>query len=55
MTADEAIFKMLVQVLKNQRAMLWEAHRKSNNIEWQGEFACYATETEALLEQVMEK
>ncbi len=55
MTADEAIFKMLVQVLKNQRAILWAAHRESNKIEWQGEFACYAKETEELLEEVMEK
>ncbi len=52
MTADEAIFKMLVQVLRNQRLVFWMA--KTDTC-WDDECVNYAIETDELLEQVMEK
>ena len=55
MTTDEAIFKMLVQVLKNQRLSLRIARAKMFDGKWRDEVACDAAETEDLLEQVMEK
>ena len=55
MTADEAIFKMLVQVLKNQRLALWAARNEAVVQQWTDRFNHCVTETEELLEQVMEK
>ena len=52
MTADEAIFKMLVQVLKNQRLVLWAAKTDAC---WDDECVKHTIETAELLEQVMEK
>ena len=52
MTADEAIFKMLVQVLKNQAIILRAA--PIGHV-WLQDFAHHVKETEKLLAKVMEK
>lgn len=53
MTPEEAIYKMLIQALKNQRIGLWAAQREAGNKVWKDDLAYYATETENLLEKVM--
>ena len=57
MTADEAIFKMLVQVLQNQLSFfaLQAARAQVTSEVWNDKFIKYVTETEELLEKVMEE
>lgn len=55
MRSDEAIYKMLVQVLENQRLALWAAYRDCSDKVRKNEFALNATDTEELLRKVMEK
>ncbi len=54
MTADEAIYKMLIRVLKNQRLALWAARQEATKKEWKDEFTHYVAETDKLLIKVME-
>ncbi len=57
MKADDAIYKMLVQVLKNQLSFfaLQAARAHVTSEVWNDKFITYVTETEELLDQVMEK
>ena len=52
MTTDEAIFKMLVQVLRNQQVLLWHLDKKLPAQKWTKD---HIDDTESLLEKVMEK
>ena len=52
MTTDEAIFKMLVHVLKNQQALLWHLDSGQPAQKW---IQDHINDTESLMEQVMEK
>ncbi len=52
MTADEAIFKMLLQVLKNQQALLWHLDSGQPAQKW---IKDHIDDTGSLMEQVMEK
>ena len=55
MTADEAIFKMLVQVLKNQRSALWAAWVRETNDNVSDTLCNRIIETTKLMDKVMEK
>ena len=52
MTAEEAIYKMLRQVLKNQQVLLWHLDSKQPAKKWAKD---YITDTGLLLEKVMDK
>ncbi len=55
MTADEAIFKMLVQVLKNQRLVFWAAWVRETNGNVSDKLCDRIVETTKLMDKVMEK
>ena len=55
MTAEEAIFKMLVQVLQNQRVALRAAQSEAIPQEWKDTFTRYVSETDELLMKVQQK
>ncbi len=52
MTADEAIYKMLVCVLRNQQVLLWHLDSKSPAQKW---IKDHIDDTNSLLEEVLEK
>ena len=52
MTAEEAIFKMLVQVLENQQVLLWHLDSKQPAQKWTKD---HIDDTSSLLENVIEK